>query len=222
MEFTLSINEVRVLGSLIEKEVTTPEYYPLTLSALVNACNQKSNRNPVLNLTPEDVEDAIENLRKKQLVWRRNCAGARVSKYEHNFNVKWNMTDEEVAVMCTLLLRGSQTIGEIRGRSSRMHEFDSLDSVLKVLSQLQEKEDGSFITKLPRQPGCKDNRYMHLLSGETEFPVDLKNEEIYSTQQPTHSDYFSRIEELETKVNTLSNELHLLQSQFEQFKNAFE
>ena len=221
MECTLSIHEVRVLGSLVEKELTTPEYYPLTLNALVNACNQKSNRNPVLNLTPDDVEDAIESLRKKQLVWRRNCAGARVSKYEHNFNVKWDLTEEEVAVMCTLLLRGPQTVGEIRGRCGRMHEFDSLDSVLKVITQLQEKEDGPFIIKLPRQAGCKDNRYMHLLSGQIDITAD-SNDEKPSSMQPAQSDYGSRIEELEIKVTTLSNELHLLQSQFEQFKNAFE
>ena len=221
MEYVLPANEIRILGCLVEKELTTPEYYPLTLNALVNACNQKSNRNPVMSLTADDVEDAIEGLRKKQLVWRRSCAGARVSKYEHNFNVKWELTPEEVALLCVLLLRGSQTAGEIKGRYGRMHEFPTLDAVLSVLNQLQEKEGGPFVILLPRQPGLKESRYMHLFSGEPEIVNDSECMG-QDPVTPVASSSGLRIDILESTVRALHEEVSLLRSQFEEFKKSFE
>lgn len=212
-------NEVRVLGCLIEKELTTPEYYPLTLNSLVTACNQKSNRDPVLSLTPSDAEEALEGLRKKVLAWRRSCAGARVPKYEHNFNVKYQLLPQEVAVMCVLFLRGPQTVGEIRGRTGRMFNFETLEEVGNILTGLMEKDEMPFIKELPRQPGRKECRYMHLFAGDGGL-VDQTESAVPVPEISTPAK--GRIEILEDEIKDLRGEVAELRGQFEEFKKAFD
>lgn len=221
MEDVLTINEVRVLGCLIEKDLTTPEYYPLTLNALVNACNQKSNRTPVMVLSSDDVEDAVDGLRKKQLAWRRSYSSSRVPKFEHNISIKFEFDEKEVAVVCVLLLRGAQTVGEIKGRTGRMCQFGSLDEVHSVLDGLKEKEDGPFVVKLSRQPGTKENRYAHLMAGEVEELIESVPDG-YSEIVSVVPGAKSRIEELEDKIESMNNDLLELRTQFEDFKRAFE
>jgi uncharacterized protein len=163
MSIHLSPVEARVLGSLIEKEVTTPEYYPLSLNALVNACNQKNNREPVMQLSEDEVRPALHRLQDQDL------AGAvhdsRVTKYEHRLQEVFNFTRGETAVLCVLLLRGPQTPGELRGRSERMHRFEELGDVVAVLDKLAQREP-ALVTALPRQAGSREIRYAHLLSGQ--------------------------------------------------------
>lgn len=157
--------EVRVLGSLLEKEATTPEYYPLSLNALVNACNQKSNREPVMELDEGDVRTALESLREKRLAVVIS-GGGRVLKYGQRISETLNMGRRELAVLCVLLLRGPQTLGEIKDRSARVYSFSDLSETELVLDKLAEWPGGTLVTKLPRQSGQKEARYAHLLAGE--------------------------------------------------------
>ncbi len=166
MNIVLNEVECRVLGSLIEKEVTTPEYYPLSLNALVNACNQKSNRDPVMNLDESAVRDALHSLEGQSLIRSVSPADSRVTKYEHRLQEAFNFYRHETAVLCLLLLRGPQTPGELRSRSDRMHTFDDLNAVQSSLLHLMKREP-PLVQALPRQPGTKETRYGHLLSGET-------------------------------------------------------
>src|SRR2546430_1684284 len=163
------LNEVecRVLGSLIEKEITTPEYYPLSLNALVNACNQKSNRDPVMNLDEAAVRQALHSLDGESLVRYVSAADSRVTKYEHRLQEAFNFYRYEVAILCVLLLRGPQTPGELRDRTERMHQFDDLGAVQSSLQHLMKREP-ALVKVLPRQPGTKESRYAHLLSGDVE------------------------------------------------------
>src|SRR6201988_2229781 len=163
----LTDNEARVLGSLVEKDITTPDYYPLTLNALVNACNQKSNRDPVMNLNDELVRTALPSLNGKGLAGTASSADSRVPKYEHRMQEAFNFTRRETAVMCVLMLRGPQTPGELRGRTERMHRFEDLDGVLSGLQQLMRREP-PLAQALGRRPGTKEIRYAHLLSGDVE------------------------------------------------------
>jgi uncharacterized protein YceH (UPF0502 family) len=163
----LNAVEARVLGALVEKETTTPEYYPLSLNALVNACNQKNNREPVMNLDEDAVRQALRGLEDDGLAGPRRGGDSRVTKYEHRLQEVFNFTRGETAVMCVLLLRGAQTPGELRGRTERMHRFEEIDDVLGTLQKLMQREP-SLATALPRQPGTKETRYAHLLSGEVE------------------------------------------------------
>ena len=163
----LSPAEARVLGALIEKEVTTPEYYPLSLNALINACNQRSNREPVMNLDEEAVRQALHGLEDLHLAGRARSADGRVTKYEHWLGEAFNFSRAETALICVLLLRGPQTPGELRGRTERMHSFDELTDVLAGLQKLMEREP-PLVAVLPRQPGTKEARYTHLLSGPVE------------------------------------------------------
>src|SRR5947209_5639991 len=165
MDFQLDAAEARVLGSLLEKEVATPEYYPRSLNALVNACNQKSNRDPVVDYDPDTVHDAVERLREKKLALTIVGSG-RVKKYAQRISETLNLGRRELAVLCTLLLRGPQTLGEIRDRSERMFAFADPAEAETVLEKLAEWPDHSLARKLPRQPGQKEARYAHLLSGE--------------------------------------------------------
>ncbi len=221
MDCTLTKNEARVLGSLIEKGLTTPEYYPLTLNAVVAACNQKSNREPVMTLSAEEAEEAIEGLRTNQLAWRRHQAGARVPKFEHNGDIKYHLTPQETAALCVLLLRGPQTVGEIRGRTQRMFPFESLDEVTATLTDLMEKENGPFVKELPRQPGRKECRYQHLFFGESEIDevVEVAQQPTDSTVEPSAK---GRIEILEEELTNVKEEVAELRAQFEKFKSAFE
>src|ERR1700683_4813960 len=165
MELRLTENEVRVLGSLIEKDITTPEYYPLSLNALMNACNQKSNRHPVMQLDEDAVRDALGGLQQQRMAGPARGADSRVTKYEQRLQEVFNFTRGEIAVLCVLLLRGPQTPGELRGRTERMHRFEELSDVQSTLQRLMQRES-PLVMILPRQPGTKEARYAHLLSGE--------------------------------------------------------
>jgi len=167
MDIQLSEVEARVLGSLIEKEITTPDYYPLSLNALVNACNQKNNREPVMNLDEDAVRKALDGLQSHRLAGPARGADSRVAKYEHRVQEVFNFTRGETAVLCVLLLRGPQTPGELRGRTERMFRFEHLDDVQSTLQRLIE-HDPPLVAMLLRQPGTKESRYMHLLSGHVE------------------------------------------------------
>jgi hypothetical protein len=174
----LTAAQARVLGSLIEKEVTTPDYYPLSLNALMNACNQRSNREPVTDLDEDTVRMSLHGLEDKGLGGRARSSDSRVTKYEHWLGEAFNFTRAETALICVLLLRGPQTPGELRGRTERMHRFDELTDVMGVLQKLMEREI-PLATVLPRQPGTKESRYAHLLSGPVEAagfttpPIDV-------------------------------------------------
>src|SRR6202140_5427902 len=164
MDLRLTENEVRVLGSLMEKDITTPEYYPLSLNALVNACNQKSNRDPVMQLDEDAVRSALEGLQQQRMAGPALGADSRVTKYEQRLQEVFNFTRPEIAVLCVLLLRGPQTPGELRGRTERLHRFETLDDVQSALQKLMQR-DPPLAKVLPRQPGTKESRYVHLFSG---------------------------------------------------------
>src|SRR6202044_3886965 len=166
----LSDVEVRVLGALIEKDITTPDYYPLSLNALVNACNQKNNREPVMTLAEETVRTALAMLQEKRLAGPASGADSRVTKYEHRLQEAFNFDRREIAILCALLLRGPQTPGELRGRAERMHRFEDLGQVQSTLQRLAQR-DPSVVKVLPRQPGTKEARYAHLLSGDVHTPA---------------------------------------------------
>src|SRR6202167_4261673 len=157
--------ETRVLGSLIEKDITTPDYYPLSLNALVNACNQKNNREPVMTLDEDTVSDALATLQEKRLAGSASGADSRVTKYEHRLQEVFNFDRREIAVLCVLLLRGPQTPGELRGRTERMYRFEALDDVVATLDRLSQRQP-PLAAVLPRQPGTKESRYMHLFAGD--------------------------------------------------------
>ena len=218
MDILLSDVETRVLGALVEKELTTPEYYPLSLNALVNACNQKSNREPVMNLDEDAVREAIRMLDKKGLAGAADNMVSRVSKYEHRLQEAYNFTRHETAILAELLLRGPQTPGELRGRAGRMHSFDDLGIVLTTLRKLMEREP-ALVKLLPRQPGTKEARYAHLLSGDVE---------VAEAEQPDRSSPASegkddlRIAHLEEQVTALQSEIAELKNQFAVFKKQFE
>ena len=170
----LSTVAARVLGSLVEKEITTPEYYPLSLNALANACNQKNNREPVTHLDEEDIRQALRRLEDHGLAGPVRGTESRVTKYEHHVQEVFNFTRGEIAVMCVLLLRGPQTPGELRGRTERMHRFDELSDVQSTLQRLMQREP-PLVKVMARQPGTKEARYAHLLSGEpVEVPVQAE------------------------------------------------
>jgi len=165
MNIVLTPVEARVLGSLVEKEITTPEYYPLSLNALANACNQKNNREPVTNLDEDQIRQALHGLEDDGLAGPARGTESRVSKYEHRMQEVFNFTRGEVAVVCVLLLRGPQTPGELRGRTERMHRFEELSDVQATLQRLMQREP-PLVKVLPRQPGTKEARYAHLLAGD--------------------------------------------------------
>jgi uncharacterized protein len=200
--------EVRVLGALIEKEATTPEYYPLSLNALVNACNQKSNRDPVVEYDPDTVEDAVERLREKKLALTIVGSG-RVKKYAQRISETLNLGRRELAVLCTLLLRGPQTLGEIKDRSERMFALADPAEAERVLDKLAEWPEHALLKKLPRQPGQKEARYAHLLSGE---PRTEPATETVAPAQPT------RIAQLEQQLQELRSEFDHLKRRFDELE----
>ncbi len=218
MDILLTDVETRVLGSLVEKELTTPEYYPLSLNALVNACNQKSNRDPVMNLDEDAVREALRALEKKGLAGPADNMVSRVSKYEHRLQEAYNFTRHEIAILAELLLRGPQTPGELRSRADRMHKFDDLGIVLTTLRKLMEREP-PLAKLLPRQPGTKEARYAHLLGGDVEAPPMGAAAEAAATAGPTSGE---RIARLEDEVATLQSEVAELKQQFAAFRKQFE
>jgi uncharacterized protein YceH (UPF0502 family) len=214
IEKTLSSEEIRIIGTLIEKELTTPEYYPLTLNSLMLACNQKSNREPVVSYNDTLVTETVEALREKGLVRRVTGSDMRVPKYRQNFTEEMGFTPEETAVMCVLMLRGPQTPGEIKGRTGRMFNFENLAQVTDILFSLASKER-PLVVKLPKQAGMKESRYAHLLSGEAVIESNVAEE----------SSSFSisrRIEALEEEILTLKSEIAGIKEQFWKFKKQFE
>ncbi|MEW5803297.1 MAG: YceH family protein [bacterium] len=224
MEIVLTSVEARVLGSLIEKEITTPDYYPLTLNALLSACNQKSNREPVMNLNENAVLHALDSLIQKHLVWQRSTAEGRVPKFLHEMNSKFDFTPAEIGVLCILLLRGPQTPGEIRSRTGRLYEFKDLTETEATLQKLADREDGPFVVKLPRQEGCRENRYAHLFCGEVNADQEAPSRKpgAYGALPPEIPAANERIAELEQKVAGLRMELDELKQTFTEFKRQFE
>ncbi len=221
MDVVLSDVEARVLGTLIEKQLTTPEYYPLSLNALTNACNQKSNRNPVMSLLEGDVLTVLDSLRGKRLAWELKTAGGRVTKYEHNLTPRWEMLPQEIAVLCVLLLRGPQTAGEIRGRTGRMFDFGDLSEVQETLMKLAKREDGPFVVELARLAGTKESRYAHLFCGEPQ-PGELLLAQATAPDATGPAQSAERLEALESDVAALREELHGVKEQFERFRTQFE
>jgi hypothetical protein len=219
MDILLSDVETRVLGSLVEKELTTPEYYPLSLNALVNACNQKSNRDPLMNLDEEAVREALRALDKKGLAGPADNMVSRVSKYEHHLQEAYNFTRHEIAILSELLLRGPQTPGELRSRADRMHKFEDLGIVQSTLQRLMKREP-PLVTVLARQPGTKEARYAHLLSGEVEAPP--QNSAAAGISAPGGASGGERIARLEDQVATLQSEVAALKQQLGEFRKQFE
>ena len=219
MDIILNDIEVRVLGSLIEKELTTPEYYPLSLNALTNACNQKSNRDPVMSLAEEDVVRALDSLRFKQLAVV-SADGGRVPKYRHLLAEKMGLVATEQAILCELLVRGPQTVGELRTRGERMHPFGDLAAVEEVLKELMEREQ-PFVTLLPRQPGRKEGRYAQLFSGIPEVTEEPSEGRPEAARQRVLAEN-ERIAKLEEEVAALRSEVTLLQQQMAEFRAQFE
>jgi uncharacterized protein YceH (UPF0502 family) len=216
--------ETRVLGSLVEKDVTTPDYYPLSLNALVNACNQKNNRDPVMSLGEEAVRQGLSALQDKRLAAPSSSADSRVTKYEHRLQEAFNFTRGETAILCVLLLRGPQTPGELRGRTERMHRFEGLADVQSTLQHLMQR-DPPLARILPRQPGTKEARYKHLLAGDEEDSVGVARmpapaSECKSAQHSTAN--ADRITLLENLVSDLRHEVADLKQQLINFRKQFE
>jgi len=216
VNIVLNPAEARVLGALVEKDITTPDYYPLSLNALINACNQKNNREPVTNFDEETVRLALRNLSDKRLAGPAGGADGRVTKYEHRMQEVFNFTRQETALICVLLLRGPQTPGELRGRTERMYQFEHLDDVLSGLQQLMRREP-PLAKALGRRPGTKEIRYAHLLSGDVEAwepPAE--------TASSSASADAERLIQLEEQVAALRNEVAELKQQMAEFRKQFE
>jgi len=210
MTLVLSPIEARVLGALLEKAATTPEYYPLSLNALVNACNQKNNREPVMQLGEEEVRTALNRLRDQNLATAVH--DSRVTKYSHGLQEVFNLTRGETAILCVLLLRGPQTPGELRGRTERIHRFDELDDVLSVLDKMAQR-DPALVTALPRQPGSREIRYAHLLSGEVDLTaLTASTPPAFATPALNASDH-DRLTQLEAEVGALREQIAKLKAQ---------
>jgi len=220
MDIILNDVETRVLGALVEKDVTTPDYYPLSLNALVNACNQKNNRDPVMNLDEEAVREALATLQEKRLAGPTSSADSRVTKYEHRLQEAFNFTRGETAVLCVLLLRGPQTPGELRGRTERMHRFEDLTEVQSTVQRLMQR-DPPLARILPRQPGTKEARYKHLLAGDTEDVPDVARAPTPASVRSNSADA-DRITRLEDELANLNKEVADIKQQFATFRKQFE
>lgn len=211
---------MRVLGALVEKQVTTPEYYPLTLNALTLACNQKNNRNPVTSYSENEVAQALETLREKNLTYVFHGSTSRVPKYKHVMPEVMHLSPPETAVMCVLMLRGPQTIGELRGHGARLHTFTSLEEVDGTVNALISHDPDPMVVRLPRQPGQKEARFAHLLSGAPaeEIVSEAPESRAVSSRQSDRE----RIEQLEKTVTALTDEIQTLKQQFGEFKKQFD
>jgi uncharacterized protein len=214
--------ETRVLGALIEKDITTPDYYPLSLNALVNACNQKNNRDPVMTLDEGAVRDALASLQEKRMAGPASGADSRVTKFEHRLQEVFNFDRREIAVVCVLLLRGPQTPGELRSRTDRMYHFEALEDVVSTLDRLAQREP-PLARVLPRQPGTKESRYTHLFSGEpplSQAPIAVNVALSPATAGTTST--ADRLATLEQEVSRLRAELSEIQQQLTTFRRQFE
>jgi uncharacterized protein len=217
-ELNLSEVEARVLGSLIEKDITTPDYYPLSLNALVNACNQKNNRDPVMTLDENSVRQALASLQGRRMAGPAGGADSRVAKYEHRLQEVFNFERRETALVCVLLLRGAQTPGELRGRCERMHRFETLDDVQSGLQRLMEREP-PLARVLARQPGTKESRYMHLFSGDAGVPEE--SDPVILQRAVRRVEEGSRLSMLEGQVESLKQEVTELKRQLAEFRDQF-
>jgi uncharacterized protein len=210
----LSDVEARVLGALIEKDITTPDYYPMSLNALVNACNQKNNRDPVMTLHEDAVRAALESLQRQRLAGPASGADGRVTKYEHRLQEVYNFDRREIAIVCVLLLRGAQTPGELRGRTERMYRFEELEDVLATIEKLSQR-DPALAAVLPRQAGTKESRYMHLFSGDAPEGETI----------PAHTTFASggdRVGLLENEVAELRREVGEMREAWAAFRKQFD
>jgi uncharacterized protein YceH (UPF0502 family) len=207
----LTTAQARVLGSLVEKEVTTPDYYPLSLNALMNACNQRSNREPVMDLDEDAVRQALHGLEDLRLAGPARGADSRVTKYEHWLGEAFNFSRAETALMCVLLLRGAQTPGELRGRTERMHRFEEISDVIAGLEKLMQREP-ALVTVLPKQPGARESRYAHLLSGEV-LGAEVVGREVSAV---AGSEQDERVARLEETVAELQREVAELRKKIEE------
>ena len=214
MDIQLDQIDVRVLGALMEKETATPDYSPMSLNALINACNQKSNREPVMNLDEGAVREALDRLNEKGLAGPISSAESRVTKYAHRLQETFNFDRRETAVLCVLFLRGPQTPGELRGRTERLYRFDGLEAVESVLHRLIDRES-PLVKKLPRLPGTKESRYAHLLAGDVEAGVEL-------SAAPEAGRETERLARLESEVAALRKEVADLKQQLTDFRKQFE
>jgi hypothetical protein len=214
MDIVLDDTEVRILGCLIEKEMTTPEYYPLSLNALTNACNQKSNRNPVVSCDENAVAHALDGLQEKGVARKTLTAGSRVPKYLHTVLARFDLSGQEMAILCELILRGPQTVGEIRPHAERMSRFGSLEEVEKILDGLMD-HDPQLVMKLPREAGRKECRHIHLFSGG----AGMEGTAYDSLPEPVAAE--GRICRLEEETTRLRTELEELKLAFAQFRSQF-
>jgi uncharacterized protein YceH (UPF0502 family) len=211
LNIQLSAYEARVIGSLIEKEHTTPEQYPLSLNALTNACNQKSSRDPAMNLGEGIVQETVDGLIKKRLVSEKTGFGSRVVKYQHRFcNTDFGdltFSTQELGIICVLLLRGAQTPGELRIRSERLCKFNDVHEAEAVLERLIEREDGPFVMRLPREPGKRESRYAHLFCGDIELPPALEEADVSGPSPFSSRD---RLEHMERDLRALREEIEVI------------
>ncbi|MEX1055911.1 MAG: YceH family protein [Rhodothermales bacterium] len=207
----LSAPEVRVLGCLIEKELSTPDYYPMTVNALTAACNQKTNREPVVDYSESDVEDALEGLQRKRLVGHASSAYGRATKFRHALVEVMHLKRPHLAILASLMVRGPETVGEVRGRTTRMHEFETLEEVERVLGELGDWTP-PLVAHLPRRPGQKEARYAHLLAGSVDLDTEIAP--VTGTDQ--------RLSELEAEVEALKGQMDDLRAAFDIFREQFE
>ena len=217
VDFILHPAEIRVLGSLLEKDITTPEYYPLTLNALVNACNQRSNRDPVVHYDEPAVTHALDSLKTKGFVTVVSGAGSRALKYAHRISDRLNLGRRELALLCELMLRGPQTLGELRMHAARMYDLSDLEEVQACLEGMMQRAMDPLVTRLPRRPGTKEERYAHLLAGEPEMTETSAPAPVSNAAPPS-----DRVARLETEVAALRADIDALKEQFEKFQKQFE
>lgn len=210
MNLELSAIETRIIGCLVEKEKTTPDQYPLSLNGLTNACNQKSNRDPVMSLSEVEVQQAVDELVKKHLVSSAGGASSRVTKYRHRFAntefSQYKFSDQEMGIICVLFLRGPQTPGELRSRTNRLCDFGDIQQVEDTLERLRTRDDGPFVVRLPREPGRRESRFAHLFSGEVDVS-QYESQPRFAEAKPTSAEDINRIESLEQRVSVLEEEL---------------
>ncbi|GAB2930763.1 DUF480 domain-containing protein [Hafnia psychrotolerans] len=215
MKHELSAKEARVVGCLLEKQLTTPEQYPMTLNGLTTACNQKTNREPVMDLSESEVQQTLDLLLRKHII--RTQSGSRTMKYEHRFcNSEFGdlkFSPQEVAVVTTLLLRGAQTTGELRTRTSRLHDFADVSEVEHTLTTLASREDGPFCVRLAREPGKRESRFMHLFSGEVSDVATTAGDELFEARTTSQAVIEERVAVLETEVAELKQRLDCLLQQ---------
>lgn len=218
MDIFLNDVDARVLGALIEKEITTPDYYPLSINSLVYACNQKNNRDPVMSLDENAVRDALHALAEEHLAGPASGADGRVTKYEHRAHEALQLTRREIAVLCIMLLRGPQTPGELRSRSERLFAFEDLADVQSTLQRLMQREP-PLVAVLPRQPGTKEARYAHLFSGEVQAAPPPQHAAAATSARPEDGE---RVATLESEIASLRSEIEELKRQFAEFRKQFE